>query len=137
MIPLEIVAMLICFACMVLITVHGSKSAEDSGNKVDESTHTSKELILGYSIMFVTSWVYASNCIMNRALKGINSGVIMFWHGILGVILAVIATLIAYFAGFTSSDGFTLFNYTAEVYGLMIGGAIVDTITVNSMTISF
>ena len=87
--------------------------------------------------MFVCSWVYATNCVMNRALKGINSGVIMFWHGLFGLILALIVAVIAHYASESSGSGFSLFKYTSDVYWLMLAGALVDTMTVNSMTIAF
>ena len=99
--------------------------------------YTSSQLILGYSLVFVSSWVYATNCVLNRALRGINPSVIMFWHGVLGFMLAIVAVGIDHFIGERNTNGLQLFNYSSDVYWLMLGAALVDTITVFSMTIAF
>jgi len=142
MIPFELFAMGICFAGMVTITVSGSMRAEkeEAAGTVDESSpqYTGTSLIIGYCIIFATAWVYAANCVLNRALKGINSGVIMFWHGILGITLASIAVGIDFGINDAGTgNGVQLFNYSKEVYGLMLAATLFDTLGVNAVTIAF
>ena len=94
-------------------------------------------MILGYSLIFVLTWIFAANCVLNRALKGINSGVIMFWHGIIGILFALIAVGVSYFIDSEPGSGLSILNYSAEVYGLIIAATLCDTLAVNSMTIAF
>ena len=58
----------------------------------DDSSNT--RTYLGYIIIFLNSWIYATNCVLNRALKGIHHAIVMFWHGVIGFSIAVIAVLI-------------------------------------------
>mmetsp|Transcript_2371 Transcript_2371/g.3266 ORF Transcript_2371/g.3266 Transcript_2371/m.3266 type:complete len:262 (+) Transcript_2371:399-1184(+) len=138
MIPLEIISMLLCFGGMVTITIAGSKNATDEASEAIETNYSSSQLILGYSLVLLTSWIYASNCVLNRALKGINSGVIMFWHGLLGIMLALAAVTIEYFArDHGTGAGFHLFNMEPKLTGLLLAATMGDTLAVNSMTIAF
>ena len=139
MIPLEIVSMLVCFAGMVTITIAGAKNAKpEDGSAVEETNYSSSQLILGYSLVLTLSWVYASNCILNRALKGINSGVIMFWHGVLGAVLAVAAVAVEFLVkDLGEGSGLHMFNMSAKCAGLMLAATMGDTLAVNSVTIAF
>ena len=137
LIPMELVAMGICFAGMVTITFSGSNKAEDS---VGEATtkYSSSQLITGYSLVFICSWVAATCSILCRALKGINSGVIMFWHGCMGLTLATIGISVDYVVCDAGTDnGLQLFNYSKEVYLLMAAATLGDTIAVNFVTMAF
>ena len=94
--------------------------------------------MLGYSLVFLLSWVFSANCVLNRALKGINSGVIMFWHGILGITLATIAVLTQYFVeDQPEGNSFHLFNMSWKLFGLMLAATMFDTLTVNAYTIAY
>ena len=90
--PLELLSMLICFAAMVTMTVSSTaKSIEDdegSTQDIQDIQGQSSKLVLGYTLVFVCAWCYAINCILARALKAVHPGVMMFWHGVLGLILA-------------------------------------------------
>ena len=80
----------------------------------------------------------ASNNVLNRALKGINSGVIMFWHGTLGVTMAFTAVLIEYLAvDRGEGNGIHLFNMSLKLFGLMCAATMFDTLSVNSYTIAY
>ena len=141
-IPVEIIAMLICFAGMVTVTVSGSKNANanETEGATDESAanYSSSQLILGYSLIVVASWGYAACATLNRALKDINSGVIMFWHGITGIIFAVTALTVEYFLNdFGSGEGLHLFNMGSKVLLILLAATAFDTIGVNFATIAF
>ena len=138
LLPFEMIAMVICFSGMITITLSGSSAAaeDDAEGQVadaDDSGYTSKSLIIGYSLIFVTSWVYASNCILNRALKGMHHSVIMFWHGICGLSIALtFVTIEAIING-----RMRIFHYDSTVYWLMLGGTTFDSMAVNAVTIAF
>ena len=62
----------------------------------------------------------------------------MFWHGTAGIILA--STVVAIDFGVNDAgtgNGLQLFNYSGEVYGLMVIALTFDTLGVVSETIAF
>ena len=93
---IEIIAMIISFASLVTMTLKGASSELETTTKTeavaDESSNS--KAYLGYIIIFINSWIYASNCVLNRALKGVHHAIVMFWHGFIGFTIAVIAVLI-------------------------------------------
>ena len=93
-------------------------------------------MMLGYGLIFVTSWIYASNCILNRALKGVHHAIVLFWHGMFGLTLAWLAVLIE---GWVTADGsgIRIFHYDTRVYLMMLGATMFDSLMVNSVTIAF
>ena len=60
----------------------------------------------------------------------------MFWHGALGIIIALTAICVDYFMG-DNRMGLKLFSYSSEVYWLILGATLIETIAVNSMTIAY
>ena len=131
-IPLELMAMFVCFGAMVTITCTGSKKDAASSN------YESAELIVGYILMFVCSWVIAACTVLCRALKEINIAVIMFWHGVMGLSIAIICIGIDYAVNRVGSgEGLQLFNYSKEVYLLLLAATLGDTIGVNFGTVAF
>lgn len=44
--------------------------------------------------MLVCSWTYAANCVLNRALKHVHHAIVMHWHGVIGIVLALGAVFI-------------------------------------------
>ena len=85
--------MFICFGGVVTITISGSKNAKEA---VEVSNYPRELFISGIILSFVLAWLWSVNTILNRALKGIHSGIIMFWHGVLGMMLAIMAVGIHY-----------------------------------------
>ena len=62
----------------------------------------------------------------------------MFWHGTLGLMIAVIAVSINYAvhdAG--TGNGLQLFHHSPQVYGLLVLATLGDTIGINLITIAF
>mmetsp|Transcript_23104 Transcript_23104/g.30760 ORF Transcript_23104/g.30760 Transcript_23104/m.30760 type:complete len:92 (-) Transcript_23104:461-736(-) len=89
--------MIICFAMMLTITLSSSGQGEDAADgEVSNkgANYSSSQLMLGYALVFICAWTYAINCVLVRALNFMHSSVLMFWHGILGLLLAVIAVAI-------------------------------------------
>ena len=100
MLPIEIVAMILCFGGMVTLTLSGTKNADDAAEiSEDDGKHTysNESLMLGYSLIFLVSWIYASNCVLNRSLKTVHHAIILFWHGVLGITLALTWACVDYF----------------------------------------
>ena len=80
----------------------------------------------------------ASNGILNRALKGIDSCVIMFWHGTIGLTMAFSAVIVEYLVVDNREGyGIHLFNMSWKLFGLMCTATMFDTLAVNSFTIAY
>ena len=142
MIPCEVIAMLICFAGMVTVTVSGTRNASEDGSAdaadASQANYSRTQLIVGYSLVIVTSWVFAACATLCRALKDISSGIIMFWHGILGITLAAIAILVEYFVSdYGKGQGMHLFNMGTQVLVLLLAATAFDTMGVNCATIAY
>ena len=123
------------------MTLSGAKKAEgaDEVETTDSTEYSSRQLILGYSLIFITAWIYAANCILNRALKGVHHAILMFWHGTIGLCIAATAVLIE--AGVEDKaegeGGVRIFHYDSSIYLLMLAAALFDSLTVNAVTIAF
>ena len=138
MIPCEVIAMLVCFAGMVTVTVSGTRNAAEDGSDASSANYSRTQLIVGYSLVIVTSWVFAACATLCRALKDISSGIIMFWHGILGITLATIAILVEYFVSdYGKGQGMHLFNMGSYALVLLLAATVFDTMGVNCATIAY
>ena len=94
---------------MVALTIAGTQTEQESSTSIDteapaKHTYSSESLVLGYSLIFVVSWIYAANCVLNRSLKSVHHAVVMFWHGTLGITIAVIGVCIDHFFGRSESS---------------------------------
>ena len=92
--------------------------------------------MLGYILIFICAWTYAVNCVMVRALSFMHSSVLMFWHGVLGLIMAAIAIAAMALAN-PSGSGLSLFSYDLQTYGIILAATLFDTLAINSQTIAF
>ena len=136
--PIEIVGMVICFAGMVTITLSGTANA-DSEDEIEEAdadvqSFSKEQLILGYALIFIQSWIFASNCVLNRALKPIHHAIVMFWHGTFGMTLAVLGVL---GQALMTEGPIRFFQYEGRMYGLLLSAMFFDSIGVTSITIAF
>ena len=59
----------------------------------------------------------------------------MFWHGIFGIFFSL--AMITVYQLTSDTTGLTMFSYPAEVYWLMLGATLADTVAVNSFTIAY
>ena len=136
-IGLELGAMFVCFGMMLTITLTSSGENEevlaDGTVQVIESNYTSQQLTLGYCLIFICAWTFAINCVMCRALSHINISVLMFWHGCVGLLMALLAIVGLGLAG----SGFTIFSYDLQTYGFILVATLFDTLALNSQTIAF
>ena len=132
--------MVICFAGMITLTLSSANSASGGDEIVtdpaaeEEIESTSSQLVLGYSLVFFCSWVYSSNCVLNRSLSHVHHAIVMFYHGVGGLILAVLAISIE---AAVVGGPMRFFHYDANVYLLMVGAVLLDSMAVNAVTIAF
>ena len=130
LLPVELIGMVVCFGGMVTLTLSGAKSSEGSEEYVvdpplEETESASNQLIIGYCLAFVCSWIASTNCILNRALSHVDSAVVMFWYGVGGLILAIAAVSIE--AAITEGP-MHIFHCDTRVYLLMLGAVLFDTL---------
>ena len=86
--------MVICFGMMLTITFtsKGDDQVDVTSTGQDREqvmSYSSSQLALGYFLIFVCAWTFAINCVMVRALSFLHSSVIMFWHGVIGIVMAL------------------------------------------------
>ena len=87
-------AMIICFGMMLTITFtsKGDDQVDVTSSvegKEQVMSYSSSQLALGYFLIFICAWTFAINCVMVRALSFLHSSVIMFWHGVIGIVMAL------------------------------------------------
>ena len=76
---------------------------------------------MGYSLIFFAAWVNASNNILNRELKNVHHAIMMFWHGVFGIMISIAVVLVE---AWVNGNGLRMFNYEAKIYNLMLGATI-------------
>ena len=114
MLFIEIIGMFVCFYCMAVIAAEAENSTTETPDSnlptIDESPS-----IFGYVLIVATTWVYASNAILNRALKDFHYVTIMTYHGLTGLSIALLVILVSplFTHGVGSYwEGITFFSYT-------------------------
>lgn len=93
--------------------------------------------IFGFVLMMINSWVYAFNCILNRALKSVNSSVIIFMSGCFGFMLTTCIILVEHVLISGLTRGIRAFNYNKTQYGLLVGAVLFDTMATTGATVAF
>ena len=131
--------MIICFGMMLTITFtsKGDDQVDVTSTvegKEQVMSYSGSQLALGYLLIFICAWTFAINCVMVRALSFLHSSVIMFWHGVIGIVMALGAIAVV---ALTTEQGFTIFSYDLQTYGLILAATMCDTLALNSQTIAF
>ena len=87
--------------------------------------------------MFFTSGVFACNAILNRALKMVSPNIIMFYHGIIGISIALVAILSeAWFIQRDTSE-IRLYSQDIHITWLLIAASVLDVVALYCMTIAY
>ena len=139
---IEIVAMIVCFGCIITISLSDriieENKTETTTEVVDEES-TSEEnnlsmMILGCSLMFLTAWIFATSNVLNRSLKGVHHAIIIFWHGLFGFTVSLAVALVQ---AWVSGTEVKIFHLDGMVYLFLIGAAMFDTLATTSSTIAY
>ena len=78
--PIEIFGMIICFGAFLYITL-----ANNDASNVEEVRVSTAGRLVGFIFIFCSAWLVAGLLTANRCLKGIDSHVVMFYHGLIGL----------------------------------------------------
>ena len=92
--------------------------------------------IFGFILIVCNSWVYAVCCVLNRALKTVHPAVVMFWHGVCGLSIAITVILVEH-CFFTDNTEVRVLHYEAKTYGYLIGAMLFDSLGTYASTIAF
>ena len=75
---------------------------------------------------------------MNRVMKETPATVVIFYHGLFGLILVSIYLLIeAAFFDDGFGDGFRILNYTSRQYGILVACVLCDSMELISITMAY
>ena len=83
---IEYVGMVVCFSGVMGITL-----AKSDGNF---STYDPSLRTTGLIISFALAWVYSATCVFNRRLRDVHFAVVLFYHCIFGMTMAILYILI-------------------------------------------
>ena len=96
MLPVEIVGMVICFMAVVAITL----SSNDASSSSEPTDGTAQDYrTLGYCLVMIGAWVFATTNVLNRVLKELHHALVMFYYSAFGMPLFLVIMLSqAYFS---------------------------------------
>ena len=144
---IEIIGIVISFTGILIVgySEHENHGALEEGDSVVVADDLSRILVgeeteedetpfnrtLGVVLSICAAWAFAVAAVYNRKLKDIPVSVVMFYHGLIGMIAAglylVVETI--YLREFRT--------YTWKVFGLMTISMILDTLACNLMTMAY
>jgi len=80
--PFQIVALVLCFACVVVMSVAKPVDQEEE----NKYTYTSKSKTIGTFVVLGSSLLYAASSMLTRMIQRVHPSVLMFYYGLVGVI---------------------------------------------------
>jgi len=123
---IEYIAMIVCFGSVLGIALSKPPSAADAE---DEGSSTRLE---GIIIAFILAWALALSGVINRTLKNVHFAVLLFYHGCIGLIMALL-----FIFGEKLITGNPFRTYSLEQYGTMLLCCCFDFLSINSQTIAY
>ena len=124
--PIEIGGMMICFGAFLYITLVGGKASTDVTDPTGDEVSAAGRA-LGIFLIFTSAWLVAGLFVANRCLKGLDSWIIIFYHGFFGLIMSLV-----YFGFevFFNEDHLFFTNYTPMQYFLTVIVVLVDAVSI-------
>lgn len=127
----ELVFMAICFSCIILFSVC-DKPADGEEAVGAETT----DFNMGYLIVIVLAALMGFIGVVTRSLKGVDTPVILFWNGLLGI-----TTSCMLIGGdhlfFHAGEALRLFTYGRSVVQPAVSAAVTDAFCVHAITLGF
>ena len=120
---LDIFGMVICFGVLVAITLGDTNTDEITV----ENNRSNFIRFLGIVLMFANSWTVAGIFVINRALKGVDSGILIFFHGFFGMITSLGYLL---WDSVNSEDSLFFLRCSPNVYFYLLMQGLCDTMVV-------
>lgn len=88
----------------------------------------------GILLIVFAAFMSAVTSVLNRSLKNLNSSLVMFFHGVFGLGLAL-GGLVVY--SIYTFEMVSIFGYSAEQYKMIMGACLLDTLGTFAQTIAF
>ena len=85
--------------------------------------------MLGLVSIFICSWLISGLMVSNRLLKGVPDLIIMFFHGLAGI---VVSSLYLLYDSFAKEDHLFILKYSPWQYSLLLLGSFSDCLCVYS-----
>jgi drug/metabolite transporter (DMT)-like permease len=133
----EYIGMLLCFfgVCGIgLSSVLGKENSPELGETTESEANFDNFIVLGLMLVFAAAWSFSVNCVLNRTLKEISFSVVMFYHGLIGVVLTIM-----FISGDMVVNGsdFRLAQYPSHIFWLTVFSGLLDGLRGYCMTIAF
>ena len=106
----EIIGLVVCFTSMIIIARQGNKKEAAEIDEVDDSMEENSlsRFTAGILFGFTSSWLYAFCSVFNRRLFTVTVEIVMFYHGITGMLFAILVIVIQVMV---QGDGISLFTH--------------------------
>jgi len=134
---MEYIGMSLCFVGVCGIGISTVLKKDNSPELVEESESESNFdnfIILGMVLVFAAAWSFSVNCVLNRTLKEISFSVVMFYHGLIGVLLTMLAISSDMYV---NGSEFRLAQYPSHIFWLTVFSGLLDGLRGYCMTIAF
>lgn len=131
---IEYIAMVICLVGVVLIAFSKNQymnSVTDDQSQLEQQESTANQF-LGISVIFGVSWLFAASNVINRKLKGLHFAIILFYHALCGISIAISIILLE---KLMTGNPFRI--YSAQQYGIMMLCCCFDFLNTNAQTLAF
>ena len=105
----------------------------DQADDVDQTKFGSTKLgqALGVLLSIIAAWCLATAAVYSRKLKNIPAKVVLFYHGVIGMIAAGVYWIVeAIFKG-------EVRTYSWNVFGVMVASCLIDTLACFMMTMAY
>ena len=120
---IEIFGMIICFGAFITITCYADEDQSEEAKSSNDNSIGFGSHVLGIILIFLCSWLVSANFVTNRMLKGIDIYAVMFFHGLLGLFLALCYLIED---GLQRNDFFIILNYSLMQYSIVIFSCVLD-----------
>ena len=132
MIPLEILAIVICFTAVTLIALQQRK--QDDAAAIEGGDSEEDQTLIGLIFALSAGIMMAFCAVTTRALKSVPTPIVIFYHTIGGMLLTGSYVLIEMWVT-NSPSRFS--EYTARQLGIAVGASAFDTGALLSVTAGY
>ena len=136
MILMEILAMIVCFACVSVILTQSKDDQDQQQVDAQEGDYVENQTLLGLVIALIAAICSGFFAALTRSLKQVPVNVSIFYNCIIGMIITILYLLIETLVS-TPEDGLRMFSYTGWMYGISMISNCLDNLVLYLFLIAF